>query len=127
MAFTTEQLRAAAATKLYTITPTSGGGAATVDQLSGSSANIAQVEINNTNNASTTAYLKLYNVASGSVTLGTTTPYMVLPCPGGDTITYALPKQTTFPSALSVAMVTTGGTAGTTSMAKSVTVTILQG
>ena len=127
MALVSENLRAAAAATLHTITPTFGGTTVTADQISASSTDLAQVEIVNTNNASATVYVKLYNAASGNVTVGTTTPQMVLPCPGGATVTYVVPQEVTFGTALTVVVVTAGGTAGTTSMASSVTVKLLQG
>lgn len=127
MALVSENLRAAAAATLHTITPTYGGGTVTADQINGSATDLAQVEIVNTNNPSSTVYVKLYNSTSANLSLGSTTPQMVLPCPGGATVTYIIPQEVSFSTALSVVAVTTGGTAGTTSMANSVTVKLLQG
>ena len=127
MAFVSEQLRPAAATKLHTITPTYGGTAVTADSINASSTDLAQVEIVNTNNPSDTVYVKLYNAVLGEITVGTSTPSMVLPCPGGSTVTYSFPQEVTFGTALVIVAVTTGGTGGNTSMANSVTVKLLQG
>ena len=127
MSIVSENLRAAAAATLHTITPTSGGGAVTADQISASATDLAQVEIVNTGNPSDTVYVKLYNAQSGNVTVVTTTPQMVLPCPGGATVTYIVPQEVSFSAALTVVAVTAGGTAGTTSMTNSVTIKLLQG
>ena len=74
-----------------------------------------------------TVYVNVYNSQSANVTVGTTTPQMVLPCPGGATVTYIVPQEVSFSAALTVVAVTAGGTAGTTSMTNSVTIKLLQG
>ena len=114
------------ASTLYTVTPTSGGGSATEDQLSASSTTLHQVHIDNTTNASATAYVKVWNAPASSVTLGDTAPALILPCPGGSTMTYAFPQGTTLGTACSVSAVTTGGTGGTASMTNAITVYVLQ-
>ena len=110
---------------LYKVTPTSGGGTAVEDQLSASSTTIQQVHIENTANASATAYVKIWNATAGNVTLGTTVPTMILPCPGGKTMTYALPQGTTLGTACSISAVTAGGTGGTASMTNAITIYVL--
>ena len=114
------------ASTLYTVTPTSGGGTAVEDQLSASSTALVQVHIINTANASATAHVKIWNATAGNITLGTTVPVMILPCPGGSTMTYAFPQGTTLATACSISAVTTGGTGGTASMTNAITVYVLE-
>jgi len=75
------------------------------------------------NQGGDTAYLKLYNAASATV--GTTVPDMVVMMPAGTRRTLALPEGLLFSTALSMACVTAGGTAGTTSPAGPVVVRML--
>lgn len=101
---------------------------ATVDAVKASSASLYSISVNNTGNASS-VYVKLYNLASGSVTVGTTAPDEILYVPASSIITQnyftsgATPGKT-FGTALSAACVTTGGTAGVTPPASNVSVTI---
>jgi hypothetical protein len=74
------------------------------------------------------SYVKLYNLASGSVVVGTTAPDEIIYVPANARITQvystsAAPGKT-FGTALSAACVTTGGTAGVTSPSSSVVVTV---
>ena len=112
---------------LYKVTPTSGGGTAAEDQLSASSTTIQQVHISNTANASATAYVKLWNLTAANTTMGNTNspPVLVLPCPGGKSMTYTFPQGPTLGTACSISAVTTGGTGGTTSMTNAITVYVL--
>jgi len=127
MSFTTTQLANPTATKLHTVTPTSGGGTAVEDELNSGATDLAQVHIDNSNNAAATAYIKLWNNTAANVTVGTTAPDMILPCPGGATLTYAFPQETSFANGCCITAVTAGGTGGTASMTNSVTVQVLQG
>jgi hypothetical protein len=67
------------------------------------------------------AYVKLFNVAQGSVTLGTTAPDEIVYVPANQKITHIFFTGAvigkTFGTALSAAAVTTGGTAGITGSA----------
>jgi len=101
---------------------------ATVDAVKASSTLVYSVVIDNSANGGAASYVKLYNLASGSVTVGTTVPDEVIFVPGGAVITVpyftsATPGKT-FATALTAACVTTGGTAGTTPPVSSVKVTI---
>jgi hypothetical protein len=101
---------------------------ATADSIKASSAVVYSLSVNNTANGSA-SYLKLWNLASGSVTVGTTSPDFVLYVPANAIITLNLftsgsTPGLTFATALSAACVTTGGTAGTTPPSSSVSVTI---
>ena len=128
MSVQTTTLLNPSASKLYTVTPTSGGGTAAEDQLSASSTSIVQVHIVNTANASATAYVKIWNLTAANVTMGNANspPVLILPCPGGKTMTYAFPQGTTLATACSISAVTTGGTGGTASMTNAVTVYVLE-
>lgn len=96
--------------------------------IKGSSALVLSLVADNTGNVAAT-YIKLYNLASGSVVVGTTAPDEVIFCPGS-VITTAI-FQTgatagqTFGTALTVAAVNSGGTAGTTSPVSNVPLTIV--
>lgn len=81
------------------------------------------IEINNANNATTAVYLKCYNATS--VTVGTTVPDIILRAAGGATVSVAIPEGIVFGTGLSVACTTEAGTAGTTSPASDVVVTIV--
>jgi len=100
---------------------------ATVDAVKGSSAKVYWIIVDNSQNVAA-SYVKLYNVASGSVTVGTTAPDEVILVPASVVITQVYSTGAgpgkTFGTALSAACVTTGGTAGTTAPSSSVVVTI---
>ena len=86
-------------------------------------ATVFYVFIDNTANTAI-SYFKAWNNAAPTV--GTTAPDMVLPCPASARITYWFGGEgmATFATALSIACVTTAGTAGTTSPTNDVTVRI---
>lgn len=98
------------------------------DGIKSSSAVVYWVTIDNTANVGAASYVKLYNVASGSVTVGTTAPDELVYCPAGVIVTRMFvtgaTPGVTFGTALSACCVTTGGTAGTTSPSSSVIVTV---
>lgn len=85
----------------------------TVVAVKASSAVIYQLELDNTANAAA-SYFKMFNVASGSVTLGTTVPDKVEMVPASTKITITIPGGVTYGTACSCASTTAGGTAGTT-------------
>jgi len=101
---------------------------AAVDAIKASSAVLNYIIIDNTANAGAASYVKLYNLASGSVTVGTTAPDEIIYVPAAVVITHvfftgaALGK--TFGTALSAVCLTAGGTAGTTPPVSSVIVTV---
>jgi hypothetical protein len=99
----------------------------TVEGLKASSAKVYSVTVDNTLNSAPT-YVKLFNLANGSVTLGTTAPDEVIFAPASVITTHTLftgsnPGKT-FSTALSAAAVTTGGTAGTIAPASATIVTV---
>jgi hypothetical protein len=98
-----------------------------VDAVKASSTLLYYVFIDNSANSGP-CYVKLWNLAAGSVTLGTTVPDEVIFVPGLAEITMpifagAKPGKT-FDTALSAACVITGGTAGVTAPTNPVTVTL---
>lgn len=101
---------------------------ATIDAVKASSTVVYSIFIDNTANGGAASYVKLYNLASGSVTVGTTVPDEVIFVPGGAQIEHLLFTKSaigkTFSTALSAACVTAGGTAGVTPPSSSVSVVI---
>lgn len=101
---------------------------ASADAIKASSALVNYVIVDNSANGGAPSYVKLYNLAAGSVIVGTTAPDEVIYVPAGKVITVpyftasALGK--TFGTALSAACLTTGGTAGTTPPVSAVIVTV---
>lgn len=87
--------------------------AATITAVSAASTVIYSIDIDNSSNAAAT-YTKFWNTASGSVTVGTTAPDMIILAPASTRISIPIPQGVTFGTALSCASVTTAGTAGTT-------------
>jgi hypothetical protein len=98
-----------------------------VDAVKASSAVVNYVIVDNTLNGSP-VYVKLYNLASGSVTVGTTAPDEIVFVPANAIVTHVLytgaVSGKTFGTAVSAVCVTSGGTAGSTSPALNVPVTI---
>ena len=120
------QIRVQSPSNEVLFTDTTMGNA--VDSVKGSSTLVYSVTVDNSANGGSATYVKLFNLAAGSVNLGTSSPDEVIFVPAGAvvTVTYftgANPGKT-FGTALSAAAVTTGGTAGTVSPASSVIVTI---
>ena len=120
------QVETATPAGLFTFTDTAMGNA--VDAVKASSARLYSVTIDNSANVGAACYVKLYNLASGSVTVGVTAPDEIIYVPAGKIITQnffdsANPGKT-FGTALSACCVTTGGTAGSSSPASSVVVSV---
>jgi hypothetical protein len=99
----------------------------TIDAVKASSATLYNILIDNTLNTNP-SYVKLFNLASGSVTLGTTAPDEVIYIPASTKITQVYFSAATpgkiFATALSMACVTTGGTAGVTAPSSNVAVSV---
>lgn len=93
----------------------------TAAAISTVSSTLYLVEINNTLNT-VNSFVKLYNVASGSVTVGTTDPYVILRVQASTKVTYHFDQGIAFGAAITLACVNSPGTAGTTSPTASVTV-----
>jgi hypothetical protein len=101
---------------------------AVADAIKASSAVVNYLIIDNSANAAAASYVKLYNLAAGSVIVGTTSPDEVIYVPAAAVITQAYFTKAvlgkTFGTALAAACVTTGGTAGTSAPVSSVIVTV---
>ena len=101
--------------------------AATVDAVKASSAVVSSISVNNSANAAA-SYVKIWNVAQGSVVLGTTAPDKIIWIPASSIVTEnfftAGAPGLTFGTALSIACVTTGGTAGTSPPVSSVSCSV---
>lgn len=80
-----------------------------------------QVFIDNTAN-SAVSYVKLYEAVKTSVTVGTTAPSFIFPCPASTTKQFDFPTGIAYVTALSFASVTAAGTGGTTSPSSAVVV-----
>ena len=120
------QVEIATPAGLFSFKDTAMGNAA--DAVKASSAVLHSVIVDNSANGGAASYVKLYNVASGSVTVGVTAPDVIIYVPAGAIV--SVPFYTsassglTFGTALSACCVTSGGTAGSTSPVSSVVVTI---
>lgn len=99
----------------------------TADGIKSSSAVVYNVIVDNSANGSA-VYVKLYNLASGSVVVGTTAPDEIIMVPASSVVTQvywtAAAPGKTFGTALSAVCVTAGGTAGSTSPSSNVSVTV---
>lgn len=99
---------------------------ATAEGIKASSALLFSVIVDNSLNGAPT-YIKLFNLASGSVTVGTTAPDEIIYVPAGAIITHVLYtgalQGKTFGTALSAFATTTGGTAGTSNTSSATAVT----
>jgi hypothetical protein len=120
------QVEIASPAGLFVFTDTAMG--ATADGIKSSSARVYSVSIDNSANLGAVAYVKLYNLASGSVTVGTTSPDEVIYVPAATIITQyyftIAVAGKVFGTALSAACLTTGGTAGATPPTNPVVVSV---
>ncbi len=91
-------------------TDTDNAGTAVV--VKASSAVLYELELDNTANACAASYFKAWN--TGSVTVGTTVPDLVVMIPAATKITLVFPSGITFGTAMSFATTTAGGTTGST-------------
>ena len=93
--------------------------------VDGTSGTLHSVSVDNTQNAGAACYLKLWNAASGSVTVGTTAPDIIIYVPAATKITLVFHDGLVYGTALSAACVTTAGTAGTTNPTSNVIVELI--
>ena len=121
------QVNVGSPTNLFQYTDTAMG--TSLDAVKASSAVLFSIFIDNSLNGGAASYVKLFNLASGSTTLGTTSPDEIVYVPAGAKITHQFftggVAGKTFPTALTAACVTTGGTSGTTAPSSNVAVTFL--
>lgn len=106
----------------------SGTGLFDSDDIDGTAVAVATANarvllliVDNTANTGSTCCIKLYNVAVGSVTVGTTVPWFFWEVPAGARLVMAFPNGLPQQANISAACVTTNGTAGTTSPSNNVT------
>lgn len=85
----------------------------TEDDIKGSAGTLYAIEIDNSLNAAV-SYVKLWDAASGSVTVGTTAPDWIFRVAASVSRTVMFPQGVAFATALSIAAVTAAGTAGVT-------------
>lgn len=97
---------------------------ATKEGVKSSSAVIHAIVIDNSLNAAKT-FLKLWNLASGSVTVGTTDPDMIIQMPASIKRTFIFFEGLTFDTGLTIAAVTVAGTPGVTGPTSDVNVEII--
>jgi hypothetical protein len=101
---------------------------ATAEGIKASSATVFSVIIDNTANGAAATYVKLWNLASGSVVVGTTVPDEVIYVPAASLVTVVYytgaAQGKVFGSALTAAALTAGGTAGVTGPSNPVRVTV---
>lgn len=110
-------------TALNTTTFNDTANGSTAVAVKASSSVVYAIIVDNTANAAA-SYLKIYNLASGSVTVGTTVPDEVIYVPLSTKITLLYPQGKTFGTALTIATLTAGGTAGVTAPTSSTIVNI---
>ncbi len=89
-----------------------------------SSGNLYSLILDNSANVAT-SYVKLYDAASGSVTVGSTAPDWIFKVPASTKLTIILPETIAFGTALTEATVTAGGTAGTSNPSSAVPIVLL--
>jgi hypothetical protein len=101
---------------------------AVADAIKASSAVVYSVKVDNTLNGAAASYVKLFNLAAGSVTPGTTAPDEIIYVPAGAIVTVPFftgaNPGVVFAAALSAICVTTGGTAGVTAPSGNVSVSV---
>lgn len=93
------------------------------DQVKSGSTTIHAVVIDNSANGAVT-FVKFWNLTSGSVTVGTTDPDMIIRIPASTKRTMLFHEGLVFATGLTVAAVTAGGTGGTTGPTSDVSVEI---
>ena len=97
---------------------------ATKTAIDTTSGTIHSIVIDNSANAAV-SYLKLWDAASGDVTVGTTAPDWVEKVAASTKRTIVMHEGAAYATALTAACVTTAGTAGTTDPTSSVVVEII--
>ena len=93
--------------------------------ITASSATVYTVEINNTANTSVDTFVKFYDAATGSVTVGTTDPDMILKAPAGKTVAYQFALGVAFGTGIVMAALNSEGTAGTSNPSSAVVVKLV--
>jgi len=113
-------LAAPSGAKIYRSTDIGG----TKEAVKASSGTIYAIIIDNSANAAA-SFLKLWDLASGDVTVGTTAPDWIVKVPASVKRTIAIPEGLAFATALTAACATAGGTAGSTNPTSDVDASIV--
>ena len=92
----------------------------TEDDVAAAAGTLYEIQIDNTANAAVT-YIKLYDAGAAAVTVGTTAPDWIFRIAASVSRTLVFPEGVAFGTALSIAALTAGGTAGTTGPTSAVT------
>jgi len=92
--------------------------------IAASSSTLFSVQIDNTGN-SANSFVKLYNLAAGSTTVGSDDPFVILKAQASRKVTYHFNQGIAFSAAIALACVTTAGTAGSSSPSASVPVKLV--
>lgn len=98
--------------------------AAAAIAVKASSGTLYTVEIDNTLNT-INSFVKIYNIASGSTTVGTSGPDVILKAPASTKLTYHFSQGIVFSTAITLACLNQGGTAGTNGPASDVAVKLV--
>ena len=114
MALSISSAGLASGIKVYKQSVTNGTA---TKNLTGTTAMVYLVVLDNTANAAA-SYLKFYN--NVNPTVGTTDPDFIIMAPSTTKLTMHIPSGIAFSTALSIACVTAGGTAGVTNPTSSV-------
>ncbi len=93
------------------------------DNVTGAASTVHLVEIDNTANAGTRVFLKMYDAADP--TIGTTAPDYVLPVQGGAKRTFVSPDGFVFGTAVSYACVTGAAKTDTTAPSSAVKIVLI--
>mgnify|MGYP003147771500 CR=1 FL=1 len=97
---------------------------ATAIAVKASSGTLYTVEIDNSQNT-INSYVKIYDVASGGTTVGTTDPDVILKVHASVKVTYHFTQGIAFGTAITLACLNSSGTAGTNSPASDVAVKLV--
>ena len=98
--------------------------AAAAIAVKASSGTLYTVEIDNSQNT-INSYVKIYDVASGGTTVGTTDPDVILKVHASVKVTYHFTQGIAFGTAITLACLNTAGTAGTNGPASDVAVKLV--
>ena len=90
-----------------------------------SSKTLWAIYIDNSANASQTVYFKLFKIASGSVTVGTTEATMIIPVAGGQKKQVTIDQGVVFGTAMVYACVTSAAASGNASPTSAVQIALL--
>lgn len=122
MAVTNVDLSAPSGAKRYENTDLDG----TKSAVSSAAGRLYSIRVDNSANGAA-SYLKMWDAASGDVTVGTTAPDWIYKIPASTkkTLVFVGDTDDEFGTALTAACVTAGGTAGTTNPTSNVNVQIV--